>query len=153
MLGLIIVGFVMMTIGVALLCLGEVPFIGGKRIPAMRSRSIGLVFVSFLPLAWGVRQATIALFEPDAVQGPVVSWSLFGLCWFVAFLILFRVLVPKRERRTVATRTSSAADKNPFGIAEPEEEAIEPAATRKPAKKPQAKKPRADEANDTFDFT
>src|SRR6185503_10244939 len=93
-----IVGFVMMTLGVAMLLLGEVPFLG-KRIPALRSRLIGSIFVLFLPLALGVRQASNALFGNDAVQGPVVMSILFVVCMFASFVILFRVLAPKRGQQ------------------------------------------------------
>jgi hypothetical protein len=174
MLPLILVGFVMMTVGVALLCLGEVPLVAGKRIPALRSRLIGLVLVSFLPLAWGARQGTIAFFGPDEVEGPVVTWSLFGVSWFVVFLMLFRVLVPKRQRRTGASSSAALADKNPFGNVQTEtgfadvelaEETPELPATRSaqkpnarnpaPAKNLPAKKPSKPSApeNDPFDFT
>jgi hypothetical protein len=37
---LIILGFAMLTLGFAMLCFGEVPFFGGKRIPATRSRAV-----------------------------------------------------------------------------------------------------------------
>src|SRR5437016_901322 len=61
----ILIGFAMMTLGVALLILGEVPFLSGKRIPAARSRLIGAIFVAFLPLALGVRQLSNAVFGSD----------------------------------------------------------------------------------------
>lgn len=161
MLPLIAIGFVMMTIGVALLCLGEV-LIGGKRIPALRSRLIGLIFVSFLPLALGVRQATVALFDPDAVAGLVVGWSICGVCWFAAFVIVFRVLVPKRDRNRVRTTVGGAPNQNPFGEAAldgldavPREVTPNPAAQQPVVKKPSAKKPSkpAAQESDPFDFS
>lgn len=142
LIALIAVGFMMTTLGVALLCLGEVPFIAGKRIPALRSRLIGVVLVSFVPLALGVRQASHYLLGADAVDGQAVTWSLFGFCWFVVFVILFRVMVPKREPRKPAKGAKSATAKNPFGAAPAEEfdvleEVVEEA---EPAKKGPAKK-------------
>jgi hypothetical protein len=165
MLPLIAVGFVMMTIGVALLCLGAVPIGGGKRIPALRSRLIGVILVSFLPLALGVRQAMITLFAPDAVEGLVVSWSICGVCWFAALVILFRVLVPKRDRKSAKSTSGAAPSKNPFGeaglddldtapqVATPRAAAKQPGpvATKKPpANKPS--KPASQESN-PFDFS
>ena len=110
---MIIIGFAMMTLGVALLFLGEVPFIVGKRIPARRSRLIGAVLVSFLPLSWAVRTATNYYF-PDEVEGVVVVALMFSFCCLVTFAILFRVLVPKRE-----IRKSPATKQSPFAAAEP----------------------------------
>ena len=157
---LIIIGFAMVTLGVALLFVGAVPFIGGKRIPAWRSRLIGLVLVSFLPLALGVRQASKVYLGDDAVEGPVVTWVLFGFCWFVVGVILFRVMVPKK-----AAKPASPVGKNkPFGGALPEEEPQElelieeeetaPAPKKNsPAQKPTANKaPRPPEEN-PFDFS
>jgi hypothetical protein len=142
LLALILVGFVMATLGIALLCLGEVPFIAGKRIPALRSRLIGLVLAAFLPLALGLQQASNYLLGPNAVEGPVVTWSLFGFCWFVVLVILFRVMVPKREPRKSAKSTATTSAKNPFGAAPAEkfdvlEEVVE---ELEPAKKAPGKK-------------
>jgi hypothetical protein len=154
----ILVGFVMTTLGVALLCLGEVPFIGGKRIPALRSRLIGVVLVAFVPLALGARQASIYLFGPDAVDAQAVTWTLFGLCWFVVFAILFRVMAPKRAPRQPVKAT---AKKNPFPEAKLDildeivEEAKPAAKKATPPKKPadkKASKPPAEDEN-PFDFS
>src|SRR5829696_8762344 len=94
----IIVGFAMMTLGVALLLLGEVPFIAGKRIPAMRARLIGGVLISFVPLALGVTKLINLIFGQDTVEGAVVTPLVFSLCWVIVFAILFRVLIPKRAQ-------------------------------------------------------
>ena len=147
MLALIVVGFVMATLGVALLLLGEVPFLAGKRIPALRARLIGAVLVGFLPLTLGVRLLSNLLFEPETVEGPVLTWSLFGFCWFVVIAILFRVMVPKRPPRKV---TAGATAPKVEAIEEPE-----PWPEPEPVKKPTGKKspkPSANEAN-PFDFT
>src|SRR5438105_524933 len=109
LLALILVGFIMATLGIALLCLGEVPFIAGKRIPALRSRLIGLILAGFLPLALGVRQGSNYLFGSDAVEGQAVTWSLFGFCWFVVLVILFRVVMPKREPRKPVKGAATSA--------------------------------------------
>jgi uncharacterized membrane protein len=165
LLALIIIGFAMITLGVALLFLGEVPFIAGKRISAWRSRLIGLVLVSFLPLALGARQASNAFFGPDAVEGPVLTWVLLGFCWFVVFLILFRVIVPKKATRG-AKSTPSFGGHDPFDGAAPaegpldvelvEEEKAAPspkkaAPSKKPAVKKAPKPPVEDE--NPFDFS
>ena len=47
---LILIGFAMITLGVALLFIGAVPFLAGKRISAGAHGLIGVVLVSFLPL-------------------------------------------------------------------------------------------------------
>lgn len=166
---LIIVGFAMGTLGVALLCLGEVPFVSGKRIPAGRARLIGLILVSFLPLALGVRQASNFLLGPEAVEGPVLIWALCGCCWFVVMVILYRVMVPKRARK--ASAAAAGLKNNPFGSAKAEEadaneevlDEMEPWPAPEPAKKPvtkkstpeAAKKPSkpADDDTSPFDFT
>jgi hypothetical protein len=142
MLALIVVGFVMATLGVALLCLGEVPFIAGKRIPALRSRLIGLVLAGFLPLALGIRQGSNYLFGSDAIEGQAVTWSLFGFCWFGVIVLLFRVIVPKREPRKPAKGAATTSAKNPFGAAPAEEFDVleEVVGEAEPAKKAPAKK-------------
>ncbi len=71
LIALIAVGFGMTTLGVALLCLGEVPFIAGKRIPARRARLIGATLALFLPLSLGGRLAINLLFGPDTVEESV----------------------------------------------------------------------------------
>ena len=95
-----------------------------------------------MPLALGARQASNYLFGPDAVDAQAVTWTLFGLCWFVVFAILFRVMVPKREPRQPSKTT---AKKNPFGAAKIDvlEEIVEepePAKKASPPKKPAGKK-------------
>ncbi len=139
----ILVGFVMMTLGVALLLLGEVPFVAGKRISAVRSRLIGGVLVGFLPLALGVKTLGDLIFGRDAVEGPVVTALTFSFCGVVAIVILFRVMVPKREPRKAAPASAGPAKENPFGDAASE-----------PANAPPAKKSRKPAAEDTnpFDF-
>jgi uncharacterized membrane protein len=171
MLSLIAVGFVMMTVGVALLCVGEVPIGRGKRIPALRSRLIGLILVGFLPLAWGVRRATVTLFESDAVEGLVVSWSICGVCWFAVLVMLFRVFVPKQDRSKVKSPVGEALSRNPFGEAVVEDapgelpftQAVEPPAPPPVANQPRpaivkksaAKKPGkpASQEGNPFDFS
>src|SRR5437016_1590166 len=143
----IIVGVVMLTLGVGLLLLGEVPFVAGKRIPAVRSRLIGGVLVSFLPLAWLVKTLCDLIFERGTVEGPVVTALTFSFCGLLTIAILFRVLIPKREPRPPAKSGGPLAKKNPFGDAEP---VTEP----EPAQAPPAKKSRKGAADDKnpFDF-
>ena len=156
---ILIVGFAMATLGVALLLLGEVPFIAGKRIPALRSRLIGLVLIGFLPLALGLRQLSKLLSEEDAVEGPVLTLAAFGFCCFVVIVILFRVMVPKRPPRKAAT-VAAKAKKSPFDEPPVEKaqavEEVEPWTEPEPAEKPAAKKksPKAsaDDGN-PFDFS
>jgi hypothetical protein len=147
----LIVGFAMATLGVALLLIGEVPFIAGKRIPALRSRLIGAVLSSFLPLALGVRQLSKLLLEEDAVEGPILILAVFGFCWFVVVVILFRVLVPKRPPRKVPA-VAAKSMKTPFD--EPVVEKVEaaPEPKKKPAAKKKSPKPSADDSN-PFDFS
>ena len=106
---LILVGFATITIGVALLFLGEVPFLAGKRISARRSRLIGIVLISFLPLALGVVQVMSRALPDYDVDGPIVTWSVLGFCLFVVGVILFRVVVPKRPRRKSAPEARAKA--------------------------------------------
>ena len=150
----VIIGFPMLTLGVALLFLGEVPFLG-KRIPAFRSRLIGGLLVSFMPTAWGVAQAIKAIFGPAAADGPVVISLLFSVYCLVILAILFRVLVPKRERRPVSS--GAGAKPNPFSAAEAETEdaASWPEPAPEPAKKPAAQKTRQppSDSKDPFDFS
>ena len=141
----IIVGFALMTLGVELLVLGEVPFVAGRRIPALRARLIGGVLVAFGPATWVVRSVTNYLF-PNAVEGPVVSALMFSLCCIVVFVILFRVLVPKREPGPLAPPAPSLVKENPFG-----ESASSPA----PPPQTPATKPGKTAKNETnpFDFS
>lgn len=93
---IIIVGFVMLTVGVAMLILGETAFLG-KRIPAKRARLIGSIFVLFLPLALGIHQASNAVFGSNVVHGLICTCGMFGICMLGSSVILFRVFVPKEE--------------------------------------------------------
>lgn len=129
-------GFMMLTLGVALLFLGEVPFVAGKRIPAIRSRLIGSVLVAFLPLAWLIKMLSDVIFGREAVEGPVVTALTFSFCCVLIIAILFRVLIPKQEPRPPAATRSSALDKkNPFGDEEPIEILeVEPTPAKKPRK-------------------
>lgn len=158
MLPLIIVGFMMMTLGVALLLLGEVPFLRGQRIPAIRARIVGLVLVAFLPLVWGTGLGVNLLFG-DAVPAAAVGWGLFVLAWIAVGAILFRVIVPKRDGRA-ASASTSAAKRTPYAKKEPvwEPPQFEPEPT--PAKKASTKKPSKQKATepppeekDPFDFS
>ena len=158
MLALIIVGFAMATLGIALLLLDEVPFLAGKRIPALSARMVGVVLVGFLPLALGIGPLSNLLFGPEIVEGLVLTWSLFGFCWFVVIAILFCEVVPKRPPRKAA-KVPAAPTQAPFGAAKPEKiEAIEepePWSVPEPVKKPGGKrpsKPSPDDGN-PFDFS
>ena len=165
MLAIIITGFAMMTLGIALLSLGEVPFLPGKRISAIRSRLIGALLVLFLPTSLGVWLACNRIFEPGVVDGLVVTWVLCGIVLFAVSVILFRVMVPKKAPRSArATTSSTTPTRNPFAEAEPaeqleevawlEDEPAAPAPTPVKKKAP-AKKPRkASVENDNpFDFS
>ena len=143
----IIVGFAMMTLGVALLLLGEVPFIAGKRIPALRARLIGGILVSFLPLSWGVLQLINLIFGPETVKGDVVTPLTFSLCWVITFGILFRVLVPKRAPVPKRATPAVVSENDPFSSGS-EIETSEPA-KKTPVRK--ARKATAEDAN-PFDF-
>jgi hypothetical protein len=165
----IVVGFALMTLGVALLFLGEVPFIAGRRISAPRSRLIGGVLVSFLPLAVGIRFLCAVLFGDEAVDGLAVTAFVFSFCVLATFVILFRVLVPKRPPRPQAAKTNEPAKKtepakkpaaakpNPFdqpapAAPEPAPEWMEPAP--EPAPKPTGKKrPAKESGKNPFDFS
>jgi hypothetical protein len=152
---ILIVGFAMATLGVALLLVGEAPFVAGKRIPALRSRLIGLVLIGFLPLALGLRQLSKLLFEADTVEGPVLTLVVFGLCWFAVIVILFRVMVPKRPPRRAAA-IAMKTKKNPFEEPPVPKAEIEtwpePEPAKKPAPKKKAPKPSADDGS-PFDFS
>lgn len=150
---ILIVGFAMATLGVALLLIGEVPFVAGKRIPALHSRLIGAVLIAFLPLALLIRQLSKLFFEADAIDGPVVTAAVFGLCWLVVIVILFRVVAPKRPPRKPSA-TAKPSKKNPF-----EQPAIEQADAQprlKPATqsapKRKSHRPTAED-RDPFDFS
>lgn len=160
LIGLIVLGFAMMTLGVALLFLGEVPFVAGRRISAWRSRLIGAILAMFLPLAWLLNKAVQAL-VPETVEPQAVTWGLFGVCWCLVLVILFRVMVPKRQKKPAAKGAPSAALP---AQSEPAAESLawmdaapepEPAPKSPAQKKPPAKKParRAAEPDNPFDFS
>lgn len=177
MLAPIIVGFAMATLGVALIFVGEVPFLRGKPIRAARARLIGLVLVSFLPLALSVRQLVNYQFGRDAVEGQALTWSMCGVCWFLVVVLLFRVAVPKKPARKASAGAVDPMGRDPFGQAAMDEsesletaeeiedaeplEEVKPAkkiasrpAPAEPTKKAPVKKPRpkAEESN-PFDFS
>ena len=151
------VGFILMTLGVAMLFVGDVPFLG-KRIPARHSRLIGSILVLFLPLAFGVNLAIGALFGSDAVPGPVVTWTLFALCVLTSLVILIHAMARKQEQQSA--KAATPMKKNPFGDVEEEEEVeevvlLEPEPKQATAKKPAAAKRRTPPAQerDPFDFS
>jgi hypothetical protein len=96
----IILGFVMLTLGFAMLCFGEVPFLGGKRIPASRSRAVGGVLVSFLPVMGGLRAVVTWTVGVNLLVGAIVAWLLLVVYLLIAFAMLYRILVPRREARS-----------------------------------------------------
>ena len=159
-----IIGFLMLTVGVAMLMVGEVPFLASRRISAVRSRLIGAVFVGFLPLALLVRIACNMFLEPDAVEGPVLTAFVFSFCCLLTLAILFRVLFPKREPREPrkpAKTISEPVKPNPFANEAPaampdptptptwlDTDASPSPSSKKPAKKApaqKAKKPAAEQ--------
>ncbi len=168
MIALLLIGFMMMTLGVALIFLGEVPFLGGKRIPAWRSRLIGLVQMSFLQLALGTWKGVQSFVSAEVVDWIVVTWSLFGLCWFMTFALVYRVMFPKRAPRTTKGKSMPSADRDlfpataeenepagdPFGFeqAEPAKTPAKKNAPAKPASKPGAKRAPAPPAEDDNPF-
>jgi hypothetical protein len=135
LIALIAVGFGMATLGVALMFLGEVPFIAGKRIPALRARLIGLSLLAFLPLVAGVR-SLVNFVLPDTIDPQALTWSIFGFLWVVVCVILFRVLVPKREARKPSKVATASSSKSPFDDAR---EKVETSSNGE-AKKPRAQK-------------
>ena len=152
-------GFVMLTIGVALLLVGETPFLAGKTIPAMRARLIGLVLVSFLPMALAMWFASRVLFGPEAVHGLVFPATLFVLCWLAVAMLMFRVVFPRKAPRAKPTAKVTKASV-PEQADEPTSVPVETdvpawmAPAPEPAPKP-AKKPRKApvEERDPFDFS
>ncbi|MBI3823590.1 MAG: hypothetical protein HY289_13050 [Planctomycetes bacterium] len=153
----ILVGFVMMTLGSALLLLGEVPFIAGKRISATRSRLIGAVLFSFMPLAFAMGALCNLIFGAGEVEGPVVTSFVFSFCCLAIFVILFRVLIPKRPPRKTTAKAglkkestfdpASPVLKEAPAWMEPEAEPPPPSKTAPPKK---GRKPAAD--SNPFDF-
>ena len=150
----IIGGFAMMTLGVALLLIGEVPFIAGRRISALRSRLIGVVLTCFLPLAIGVRFACAAIFGAEAAEGPVITSFVFSFCCLATLAILFRVLAPKRPPRPAAPKKDGPAQQNPFDAASAPTDDGPARGAPEPTPKPTSKKPPAKKSgNDPFDFS
>ncbi len=154
MLSVIIIGFVMMTLGVALLFLGEVPFVAGRRISAVRSRIIGAILVLFLPLSLAVLLALNLIFGRGVIEGPIVTWSMFTLSWLAICVVMFRVLVPKNTRKVqakVAKKDAPAKtptpriEDNALTWIESEAEPPKPPPAKKAAKKPANENP--------FDFS
>ena len=170
MIALILIGFIMITLGVALLFQGEVPFLGGKRISAWRSRLIGFVQLAALPIAVGVWKGLQRLFGSEAIDAVVVTWSVVVFCWLVTFALVYRVMFPKRVSRVAAGKGSASAAHDPFpadiaadepanapfGFAEPEPAPVKAApkqnAPAKPAPKPAAKRAPAPPAADDNPF-
>jgi hypothetical protein len=149
---ILIIGFAMATLGVALLVFGEVPFIAGRRISAVRSRLIGGTLVGFLPLALAGQQLCKMIFGPEAIEGPVVTAIVFVLCCVVIAVILFRVVFPKsapRNRSSVTARSK----KNPFDKPTSDTDASDPWPPMPAAKKPPRKSPKPTADDNPFDFS
>jgi small-conductance mechanosensitive channel len=163
MLPVIIVGFVMITLGVALLLLGEVPFVAGRRISAIRSRLIGAFLVIFLPVSLIVQLVCKLIFGDDAIDGLVVTWIVFTICWIAISVVMFRVLVPKRGAKASAkTKPKVETPRKKQAKAAPakaDEEELpwlveEPAPEPMPEPRPAGKKAHKKSAGaDPFDFS
>jgi hypothetical protein len=120
MLPLILLGFVMLTLGFALLCFGEVPFVGGTRIPALRSRIIGGILVSFLPMLWLAHFVLAMIVRVSTTVGVIMSLAMVLLYVLLLVTLVFRILVPKQE-----PRENVEAMEEPIPFAIMEEDAIE----------------------------
>jgi hypothetical protein len=115
MLPLILLGFVMLTLGFALLCFGEVPFVGGTRIPALRSRILGGILVSFLPVLWLVHLLLAMFVRVSSTVGVLVSLAMVLLYVLALFALVYRILVPKQEPHESA---DTMEEPIPFAIME-----------------------------------
>ena len=145
---LFLVGFLIATLGVALLVLGETPLLGGRVIAARRARWIGGLLVAFFPCLFLVRWI-VGLFDTaNQIPAPAVGWSLFGVWLCVAFGMVFRSLFPKRmptQRRSQAANPfepTAVEDDEPM-LEAVDEVVLEEAPAPKPAKAVPAKAPPA----------
>ena len=113
MIPIVIVGVVMATLGLALLFVGAAPLLPGKRIPAVRARVIGAILVGFLPMSLAAVLLCDLIFGRGVVEGPVVTWVMFAVCWAAIGALLFRVVIPKQDRSAGKSATP-LPQKNPF---------------------------------------
>jgi hypothetical protein len=77
---LLLLGFAMLTAGVALLIGGDITFKSGRRLLKPVSRKIGILFVGFFPLVF-VTNAGLRLLDPEeAVPAAILNWPIALLC-------------------------------------------------------------------------
>jgi hypothetical protein len=89
---LLLLGFAMLTAGVALLIGGDVTFKSGRRLAKPISRKIGILFVSFFPVVL-ILNAGLRLLDPDrAVPAAILNWPIALVCLGLGLVWLRRGL-------------------------------------------------------------
>lgn len=89
---LLLLGFAMLTAGVALLIGGDITFKSGRRLAKPVSRKIGILFVGFFPLVF-VTNAGLRLLDPDqAVPTAILNWPIALVCLGLGLVWLRRGL-------------------------------------------------------------
>ena len=84
---LLLLGFAMLTAGVALLIDGDFQFKSGRRLGQPIRRKVGILFVSFFPLVLAANLALQLLDPEGVVPAALVNWPVglaclgFGLIW------------------------------------------------------------------------
>lgn len=85
-------GFLLTMGGLGLLIAGELPWLGGKKIPARTGRLVGAILIMFFPLVLLVRFVVLK-FEADYdIDAGACYWSVAALCVLVATIMLIRGL-------------------------------------------------------------
>jgi hypothetical protein len=107
-----LVGFVLGVAGLSLLIAGEVPWFGGKRVPARTSRQVGCILVGFFPIVLLIRLVVSMLQADDSVDINAYYWSVVAMCLTAALIVLIRGLPTSRKpaRSEAAYRGPSPFD-------------------------------------------
>jgi hypothetical protein len=145
---LFLLGFAMLTAGVALLIGGDIEFKSGRRLPKPVSRRVGILFVGFFPLIL-IANGALRLLDPDnAVPAALLNWPIALVCLILG-LVWFRRGLEGEVRRVVDVTplpVKSPPAKKPKPVREaPLPEFDGPAAKQPPATPPSPRGP--------FDFS
>jgi hypothetical protein len=144
---LFLMGFAMLTAGVALLIGGDIQFKSGRRLAKPVSRKVGILFVSFFPLVF-VTNAALRLLDPEeAVPTAILNWPIALFCLGLGLVWLRRGLQESLPRVVQVTPVPPQA---PIKPPPPAHDVAPLPEFDGPATKPRPSAPRR---NDPFDFS
>jgi hypothetical protein len=136
---LFLLGFAMLTSGVALLIGGDIQFKSGRRLAKPISRKIGILFVGFFPFVL-IANAGLRLLDPEqAVPAALLNWPIALVCLGLGLVWMRRGLqesLPRVVEVTPAPPQVPAKPPQPAHDVAPLPEFDGPAAEARPSAPP-----------------